>query len=386
MWSGLAEPIGKYAWTGLVSQAGHHPGVRVRRRHRVSRLGQPGAAAAGRVDRDSRARGTDSVPPRVGAGRRARCTRAAPARGRVQPRTIPPQPGRGWADHGEGRDGRCGRRAGRARCANGAACGSRTGLVRRTGSSSTRTTRCASLPKARRTCFGVCGSRSRRSRRITAASRTRACGRCATWSMSVRSFAARIGQPIRTSTRASPPRLTRSSDRPTRPCSSRTITWPSSRRRCGPCGPTPAPHSSGTSRGPYPDRLRICPWRRELVAGLLANDLIAFQAGTRPPQLPHGRRRRTARRSGARVVARPLRRPCRPLWSRCRSGSTTTASSVLPPIQRSRRNNSACGPCSVCAPTSSGSASIASTTPRAFPSASMRSMRSWRGGRICGAD
>ena len=28
---------------------------------------------------------------------------------------------------------------------------------------------------------------------------------------------------------------------------------------------------------PYPDRLRICPWRREVVAGLLANDLIAFQ-------------------------------------------------------------------------------------------------------------
>jgi trehalose 6-phosphate synthase len=28
---------------------------------------------------------------------------------------------------------------------------------------------------------------------------------------------------------------------------------------------------------PYPDRLRICPWRREVVTGLLANDLIAFQ-------------------------------------------------------------------------------------------------------------
>jgi trehalose 6-phosphate synthase len=28
---------------------------------------------------------------------------------------------------------------------------------------------------------------------------------------------------------------------------------------------------------PYPDRLRICPWRRELAAGLLANDLLAFQ-------------------------------------------------------------------------------------------------------------
>jgi trehalose-6-phosphate synthase/Kef-type K+ transport system membrane component KefB len=28
---------------------------------------------------------------------------------------------------------------------------------------------------------------------------------------------------------------------------------------------------------PYPDRLRICPWRREILAGLLANDLLAFQ-------------------------------------------------------------------------------------------------------------
>ena len=28
---------------------------------------------------------------------------------------------------------------------------------------------------------------------------------------------------------------------------------------------------------PYPDRLRICPWRRELLIGLLGNDLLAFQ-------------------------------------------------------------------------------------------------------------
>jgi alpha,alpha-trehalose-phosphate synthase [UDP-forming] len=28
---------------------------------------------------------------------------------------------------------------------------------------------------------------------------------------------------------------------------------------------------------PYPDRLQICPWRRELLQGLLANDLLAFQ-------------------------------------------------------------------------------------------------------------
>jgi trehalose-6-phosphate synthase/Kef-type K+ transport system membrane component KefB len=28
---------------------------------------------------------------------------------------------------------------------------------------------------------------------------------------------------------------------------------------------------------PYPDRLRICPWRQDILAGLLANDLVAFQ-------------------------------------------------------------------------------------------------------------
>jgi trehalose-6-phosphate synthase/Kef-type K+ transport system membrane component KefB len=28
---------------------------------------------------------------------------------------------------------------------------------------------------------------------------------------------------------------------------------------------------------PYPDRLRICPWRHEILTGLLANDLVAFQ-------------------------------------------------------------------------------------------------------------
>jgi trehalose-6-phosphate synthase/Kef-type K+ transport system membrane component KefB len=28
---------------------------------------------------------------------------------------------------------------------------------------------------------------------------------------------------------------------------------------------------------PYPDRLRICPWRHEILQGLLANDLLAFQ-------------------------------------------------------------------------------------------------------------
>jgi trehalose 6-phosphate synthase len=30
---------------------------------------------------------------------------------------------------------------------------------------------------------------------------------------------------------------------------------------------------------PHPDRLRLCPWRREIMEGLLANDLLAFQIG-----------------------------------------------------------------------------------------------------------
>ena len=30
---------------------------------------------------------------------------------------------------------------------------------------------------------------------------------------------------------------------------------------------------------PHPERLRLCPWRRELLEGLLANDLLAFQIG-----------------------------------------------------------------------------------------------------------
>ena len=93
--SGLPEPIGTYAWTGLVSQAGITLGFASVVADRVSRLGQPGAAAAGRVDRDSRAGRTDAVSPRAGAGRRARCARAAPARRRVEPRAVPAQPGRG---------------------------------------------------------------------------------------------------------------------------------------------------------------------------------------------------------------------------------------------------------------------------------------------------
>ena len=76
---------------------------------------------------------------------------------------------------------------------------------------------------------------------------------------------------------SSPRRSTRSCRRPTRRCSSRTIISRSSRRGL-------RERRSGARTAlfwhipwPYPDRLRICPWRREILAGLLANDLLAFQ-------------------------------------------------------------------------------------------------------------
>ena len=60
---------------------------------------------------------------------------------------------------------------------------------------------------------------------------------------------------------------------------------------------------------PYPDRLRICPWRRELVAGLLANDLIAFQLERDRRNFLMAAEEELRRRGRARVVARALRRP-----------------------------------------------------------------------------
>ena len=187
----------------------------------------------------------------LAAGRRARRARAAPAGRRVEPRAVPAQPAtRTAASSVKAATGGVAvaldalmRERGGVWIAHGAGPADRLVVdASRQGAGASRA--------VRRTRCGGCGSRSRRSPPTTAALPTRACGRCATWSTSGRSFAAKTGPRTRTSTRASPPRFTRSSARPTRRSSSRTITWRSWRRRCGPCGPTPAPRSSGTSPGP----------------------------------------------------------------------------------------------------------------------------------------
>ena len=158
------------------------------------------------------------------------------------------------------------------------------------------------------TCCGACGSRSRRSRPTTAASPTRACGRCATWSTSDRSFAARTGPPTRTSTSASRPRFTPNSARPSAPVFIQdyhlALVAPALRAR----RPDVRTALFWHIPWPYPDRLRICPWRREIVAGLLANDLIAFQLERDRRNFLLAAEEELRRRGGARVVARPLRR------------------------------------------------------------------------------
>ena len=126
---------------------------------------------------------------------------------------------------------------------------------------------------------------------------------------------------------------------------------------------------------PYPDRLRICPWRRELVAGLLANDLLAFQL-------------ERDRRNFLMAAEEELGAEVELESSRVRFGGRTSTVVVgadrrrlrpHPALRRRpgarRRNSSACASCSACGPRSSGSASIGSTTRRAFRSGSTRSTR-----------
>ena len=76
---------------------------------------------------------------------------------------------------------------------------------------------------------------------------------------------------------------------------------------------------------PNPDRLQVCPWRRELLAGLLANDLLAFQLER--DRRNFSRRRRTkssAPRSRLTERARSVQGALHDASCRCRSVWTTT--------------------------------------------------------------
>ena len=126
---------------------------------------------------------------------------------------------------------------------------------------------------------------------------------------------------------------------------------------------------------PYPDRLRICPWRREILAGLLANDLLAFQLERDRRNFLLAAEEELDAEVEHGVVARPLRRPSH-------HGRVGADRRGLRPHsgdrRRSRRCRRAAAPARAARsarPTSSASASIGSTTPRASPSAWRRSTR-----------
>ena len=203
--------------------------------------------------------------------------RRSSAGGRLQPRAVPAQPWMMAASSCKAGHGRRGSGAGCADARTQRSLDCSRSRRRRIVSSSMPATRCAVPPRTRRTRCAGCGSRSRPSPRTTAALRTRASGRCATSSTCGRRSGPRIGRPTRTSTRGSRPpshaelgasdppvfiqdyhlALVAPALRALRADARTALFWH-----------IPWPH---------PDRLRICPWRREILSGLLANDLIAFQ-------------------------------------------------------------------------------------------------------------
>ena len=275
----------------------------------VSRVGQPGAAAARVVDRDPRA-GRARFCSAAGWRRPASSMRRRPVRWsscRTASRTSTAR--RAMADRGEGGDRWCRRGARRADARARRRVDRARRRHRRSDGGRCRATRCGCRPRARRTRSGGCGSRSRPSPPTTAALPTRGCGRSATWWTCGRSSAARTGRPTRTSTRASPPPFTTeigSSDAPVfiqdyhlalvapalralRPDTRTALFWHI---------PWPYPGS--------PAHLPVAARARGRTAGQRSARL---PGGARSPQFPDGGRGRARRRGRARVVARAVRRP-----------------------------------------------------------------------------
>ena len=374
--AGLPEPIGEYAWTGLVSQAGITLGFASVVARRSSRAGATRCSCCW-----SRSSPSTSWSARccsaagLRAGRRARCARrhARWSSSRTASRTCTTTTGAA---------------ASTVKPATGGVAVALDALMRERGgvwiahgagtadrSSSTLTTRCGCRPRARRTTCGGCGSRSRPSRPTTAGSPTKGCGRSATSSTCARSSAPRTGWRTRTSTRGSP----RPSTRRSAPSDAPVFIQDYHLALVAPALRTLRPDTRTALfwhiPWPYPDRLRICPWRREILAGLLANDLLAFQL-------------ERDRRNFLMAAEDELEAEIEVEASRVRLGAhTTTVVSVPIGVDFDRIQAFAADPgarrgaaaprgrCSICAPTSSGSASIGSTTPRAFPSGSTRSTR-----------
>ena len=135
---------------------------------------------------------------------------------------------------------------------------------------------------------------------------------------------------------------------------------------------------------PHPDRLRICPWRVELLDGLAANDLLAFQLERDRRNFLQAAEGECTRRLTWRLRASGSAIE-RPPSSRYRSGLTTIASRRSAVPTRSSRNSSACIEAWTFVRRSSASASTASTIPRVFQSVWLHSTGCSRSGLTCGA-
>ena len=181
--------------------------------------------------------------------------------------------------------------------------------ARRIGASSMPRTRWRCHPSTRRISFAGCGSRSRRSPRTTTGSRTKVSGRSVTSSTSARSSAPPTGRPTRRSTSASPRPLHEEITEPDTPVFIQdyhlALVAPGVRRR------RPAARTAlfWHIPWPYPDRLRICPWRRDILTGLLANDLLAFQLERDRRNFLLAVEEELDAQVEARVVSRALRGP-----------------------------------------------------------------------------
>ena len=164
----------------------------IRSRRFLDDARSPRLLAAGAVERAHAAAGDraepaarDRVPRELdaagAAAGRARASRFLPDDGGLEPRAVHPQSRRRTAS----RSSRCRRAAwsppSSRSCAPAPASGSRTAAAARTGESWTGTTASGCRRTIRRTRCAASGSRRRRRRATTTASRTRACGRCATW-------------------------------------------------------------------------------------------------------------------------------------------------------------------------------------------------------------
>ena len=365
-----------HAWTGLVSQAGITLGFASVVAGEFPGWGSQLQLLLVALDRHQRAGRPDAVPPTGWCGpasssatRRGRWW-SCPTASRICTSTTPTGGVTVKAGHR--------RRRGRARRAD-ARTRRRLDCARRrvgaTGWSSTPPTRCAVPPDSAVVRAAAAVARGADVLRLLRRLRQRGpVAAVPRWSTSGRSSAPRTGPPTRTSTSGSPRPFTRELG-----VAAGAGLHPGLSPGAGRAGAARAParrahgallaHPVAVSRSPA-----HLPVAARDLAGLLANDLLAFQ-------LERDRRNfllAAEEELGAEVELESSRvrfggrhdhRRVRADRRRLRPHPAVAADPALPPEQRG------CASCSGCAPRSSGSASIGSTTPRAFRSGSTRSMR-----------